>query len=214
VAETQALGLYELMRNTCAHESPRFGTYLGPEWQAPRDLVATTPQHLPGFIFYHPAMQEAVLQAAADAGAEVRRGATVRSAKRGPLPSVEVEQNGHVQELQARLIVGADGRGSVVRKWGGFPSSHDPDRLMISGVLFDEMPVPAEDTSYYVINPTLGQGVPLFPKAVAVSARTSCKTRPLARASKDPQRCRALSKSPSDAGPQPSGMRASAQLAH
>ncbi len=164
VAETQALGLYTLLRNTCAHESPRFGTYLGPEWQEPRDLVATTPQHLPGFIFYHPAMQEAVLQAAVDAGAEVRRGATVRSAKRGPLPSVEVEQNGHVQELQARLIVGADGRGSVVRKWGSFSSSQDPDRLMISGVLFDEMPVPAEDTSYYVINPNLGQGVPLFPQ--------------------------------------------------
>jgi 2-polyprenyl-6-methoxyphenol hydroxylase-like FAD-dependent oxidoreductase len=109
-------------------------------------------------------MQEVVLQAAVDAGAEVRRGATVRSVKRGPLLSVEVEQHGHVQEIQARLIVGADGRGSVVRKWGGFPSSQDPDRLMISGVLFDEMPVPAEDTSYYVISPNLGQGVPLFPQ--------------------------------------------------
>jgi 2-polyprenyl-6-methoxyphenol hydroxylase-like FAD-dependent oxidoreductase len=109
-------------------------------------------------------MQEVVLQAAVDAGAEVRRGATVRSVKRGPLPSVEVEQNGHMQEIQARLIVGADGRGSVVRKWGGFSSSQDPDRLMISGVLFDEMPVPAEDTSYYVISPNLGQGVPLFPQ--------------------------------------------------
>ena len=164
VAETQALGLYALLRNTCAHESLRFGTYLGPEWDEPRDLVATTPQHLPGLTFYHPTMQEVVLQAAADAGAEVRRGATVRSVKRGPLPSVEVEQNGHVQEIQARLVVGADGRGSVVRKWGGFPSSQDPDRLMISGVLFDEMPVPAEDTSYYVISPNLGQGVPLFPQ--------------------------------------------------
>jgi menaquinone-9 beta-reductase len=164
VAETQALGLYTLLRNTCAHESPRFGTYLGPEWDAPRDLVATTPQHLPGFTFYHPRMQEVVIQAAVDAGAEVRRGATVRSVKRGPLPSVEVEQNGQVQEIQARLIVGADGRGSVVRKWGGFSSSQDSDHLMISGVLFDEMPVPAEDTSYYVINPTIGQGVPLFPQ--------------------------------------------------
>jgi 2-polyprenyl-6-methoxyphenol hydroxylase-like FAD-dependent oxidoreductase len=164
VAETQALGLYDLLRKTCAHESPRFGTYLGPEWDAPRDLVATTVQHLPGFTFYHPTMQEAVLQAAVDAGAEVRRGATVRSVKRGPLPSVEVEQNGHVQEVQARLVVGADGRGSVVRKWSGFSSSQDPDHLMISGVLFDEMPVPAENTSYYVIHPNLGQGVPLFPQ--------------------------------------------------
>jgi 2-polyprenyl-6-methoxyphenol hydroxylase-like FAD-dependent oxidoreductase len=164
VAETQALGLYALLRDTCAHESPRFGIYLGSDWDEPRNLVATTPQGLPAFIFYHPTMQEVVLQAAANAGAEIRRGATVRNVKAGPLPSVEVEQKGHVQELQARLIVGADGRGSVVRKWGGFPFSQDPDHLMISGVLFDEMPVPAEDTSYYVISPNLGQGVPLFPQ--------------------------------------------------
>jgi flavin-dependent dehydrogenase len=213
VAETQALGLYALLRDTCAHESPRFGTYLGPEWDEPRNLVATTPQRLPAFNFYHPTMQEVVLQAALDAGAEVRRGATVRNVKRGRLPSVEVEQRGHVQELQARLIVGADGRGSVVRKWGGFPSSQDPDHLMVSGVLFDEMPV-AEDTSYYVISPNLGQGSRYFPKAVAASGLTWCKPRLLALASKDSRRYQALSRNPSEAGRPPSGMPRQRQLAH
>lgn len=164
VAETQALGIYTLLLNTCAHESPRFGTYLGPAWEESRDLVATTPQRLPGFTFYHPTMQEVVLQAAVDAGAEVRRGASVRNVKLGATPCVEVEQDGHVKEIQARLIVGADGRGSVVRKWAGFPSHQDPEHLMISGVLFEDMPVPREDTSYYVISPNLGQGVPLFPQ--------------------------------------------------
>ena len=164
VAEMQALDLYDLLRTTCAHETPWFGVYTGPEFGEPRDLIATTPQRLPAFTFYHPAMQEVLLQAAADAGAEVRRGASVREVRPGGVPTVVVEQEGRVEEIRARLIVGADGRGSVVRKWAGFPVHQDPERLVISGVLFEEMATPQEDTSYYVISPNIGQGVPLFPQ--------------------------------------------------
>jgi 2-polyprenyl-6-methoxyphenol hydroxylase-like FAD-dependent oxidoreductase len=169
VAETQALGLYELLRTTCAHESPWVGLYTvglhtGPEFGEPRDLLATTSQRLPLFTFYHPVMQEVLLQAAAAAGAEVRRGASVRDVKPGGVPTVVVEQGGRVEEIRARLIVGADGRGSVVRKWAGFPVHQDPERLVISGVLFEEMVTPREDTSYLVTSPDLGQGVPLFPQ--------------------------------------------------
>ena len=164
VAETQALGLYELLRTTCAHETPWFGVYTGPEFGEPRDLITTTPQRLPAFTFYHPAMQEVLLQAAANAGAEVRRGASVRDVKLGSLPTAVIEQEGRIEEIQARLIVGADGRSSVVRKWAGFSVHHDPDGLILSGVLFEEMGTPREDTFYYVINPNIGQGVPLNPQ--------------------------------------------------
>jgi 2-polyprenyl-6-methoxyphenol hydroxylase-like FAD-dependent oxidoreductase len=77
---------------------------------------------------------------------------------------VVVEHEGKVEEFQARLVVGADGRGSLVRKWTGFAVQQDPERLLITGVLLENMPTPHEDTSYYIINPTLGQGVPLFPQ--------------------------------------------------
>ena len=90
VAETQALGLYELLRNTCARETRWFAFYVGPEPGVPRDLLATTPQRAPGFAFYHPAMQEVLLQAAADAGAEVRRGASARAVQ----PGGHAERNG------------------------------------------------------------------------------------------------------------------------
>ena len=161
VAETQALGLYDLLRTTCARESPRFGLSTEPEFGEPRDLMATTARRLPFFTFHHPEMQEVLLQAAVDAGAEVRRGASVRDVKLGGVSTVIVEQEGRVEEIRARLIVGADGRGSVVRKWAGFPTHQDPERLVISGVLFEEMPVPQEGTVYYAINPNIGQGVPL-----------------------------------------------------
>jgi 2-polyprenyl-6-methoxyphenol hydroxylase-like FAD-dependent oxidoreductase len=163
VAETQALGLYELLRTTCAHECPRFGLSLGPEVGEPRDLLTTTPQQLPFFNFYHPAMQEVLLHAAADAGAEIRRGASVREVRPGSIPTVVVEQAGRVEEIPARLIVGADGRGSMVRKWAGFPVHHDPEHLVFSGVLFEEMCMPREDTFYYIVSPNLGQGAPLNP---------------------------------------------------
>jgi menaquinone-9 beta-reductase len=163
VAEAQALGIYSLMRGTCGHELPWYVQAVGPEPGVPRDLLATTPQHTPFLAFAHPVMQEVLLQAAADAGADVRRGAHVRHVQPGTVPRVEVEQDGYVEDVRARLIVGADGRASMVRQWADLSVRHDPERLQISGVLFEEMPTPQDNTGYYLINPGLGQSVPLFP---------------------------------------------------
>src|SRR4029434_2153786 len=91
VAEAQALGLYALLQGTCGHYLPWFALSIGPEPGAPRDLRATTPQHAPYLSFAHPMMQEVLLQAAADAGADVRRGAHVRHVQPGTVPRVEVE---------------------------------------------------------------------------------------------------------------------------
>lgn len=163
VAEAKELGIYELLRATCGHELPWWDTYLGLVQTGHRNLVATTHQQAPEFSFYHPAMQEILLQAAADAGAEVRRGTVVREVKREGVPTVVVERDGRVEELQARVVVGADGRTSTTRKWAGFLVRRDPERRLVSGVLFEEMPAP-EDASYLVLNPSIGQHVPLFPQ--------------------------------------------------
>ena len=61
-------------------------------------------------------------------------------------------------------MVGVDGRTSLVRKWVGFTVKQDPQRLQIAGVLFEEMPVPPEDASHAVFNPSLGQTAYLFPQ--------------------------------------------------
>jgi len=164
VAEARELGVYELLRTTCGHELPWFDIYLGSERMIHRNLVATTPQQAPEFSFYHPVMQEVLLQAAADAGAEVRRGARVRDVKPGTLPTVVVEQDGQAHEIQARLVVGADGRASMVRKWAGFTVQRDPDRRVVSGVLFEGMPAAPEDTTYFALKQDIGQIAPLFPQ--------------------------------------------------
>jgi len=164
VAEARTLGIYELLRDTCGHELPAWDMYLGPMSLGRRDFVTTTPLRLPALSLYHPAMQEVLLQAAADGGAEVYRGAVVRNVRPGTIPTVEIERDGAAEEVQARLVVGVDGRASLVRKWAGFTVQQDPPRLQIAGVLFEEMTVPPEDAGYAVFNPSLGQTAYLFPQ--------------------------------------------------
>ncbi len=164
VAEAHEVGIDTLLRGSCAQDLPYEQTQIGSVPAERRDLRTTTPQGVAVLSVYHPAMQEVLLQAPADAGAEVRRGVIARDIKRDGLPTVLVEQDGHSEEVQARLVVGADGRTSMVRKWAGFAVQQDPERLLITGVLLENMPTPQEDTFYYLMNPTIGQGVPLVPQ--------------------------------------------------
>ena len=167
IAEAQALGIYDLLLDTCGHHLPWFDTFMGPQRMEHRDLRTASQQKVAMLAFYHPTMQEVLLQAAADAGAEVRRGVRVRDVKPGAIssaPSVIVEHGGRTEEIQARLVVGTDGRTSLVRKWAGFTVQQDADRRMIGGVLFEQMPGPRDDTNYLIANPNLGQLVALFPQ--------------------------------------------------
>jgi 2-polyprenyl-6-methoxyphenol hydroxylase-like FAD-dependent oxidoreductase len=164
VAEARALGIDQLLRSSCAQVQPYVQMQIGSIRAERRDLRTTTPQGVAVLSVSHPAMQEVLLQAAADAGAEVCRGAIARDIKRNSVPTVLVEQDGRTEEVRARLVVGADGRGSLVRKWTGFAVQQDPERLLISGVLLENLPTPQADTFYYIFNPTIGQGVPLVPQ--------------------------------------------------
>jgi menaquinone-9 beta-reductase len=136
-AEAKLLDIYDLLCTMCAF-GRRWLSGLGPD----RDLVSTTPQQLPNLQFYHPEMQEVLLRAAAEAGAEVRRGALVKSVVGGMPPSVLFETDSGREQVQARLVIGADGRSSSVRKWGNFAVARDRERLIIAGVLLEEVQCP------------------------------------------------------------------------
>ncbi|MEO7850788.1 MAG: NAD(P)/FAD-dependent oxidoreductase [Rubrivivax sp.] len=146
VAEARALGIYDQLATTCGHQTRWWLTYQGTTLVERRDLAATTPHGVGSFNCYHPDMQEVVLQLAVDAGAEVRRGITVEGVESGSPPSVRVCTDGQRSVLQARLVVGADGRASRVRRWGGFTVNQDPDRLVIAGALLEGTSVPDEAT--------------------------------------------------------------------
>ena len=166
VAEASDLGIYELLLSKCAHEIRWLTSYSGTGEIRRRDLVATTPRHTGALGFYHPEMQEVLLEAAANAGAEVQRGASVVDIDRGEPVAAIIEKGGRRQRLSTRLVVGADGRQSRVRKQAGFDLLKDPERLVIAGVLLEGVDV-AEDSVHILINSEMGQ----MPLVVPIGAQ-------------------------------------------
>jgi menaquinone-9 beta-reductase len=159
VAEAQKLGLYDRLIETCAHEQPFFRFFP----MLSRDLRATTPLALPALNFFHPAMQEVIIEAASQAGAEVKRGASVRLVRPGQPPVVTVEADNAVRELTARIVVCADGKSSMGRTWGGFATKRGKQRLFGAGLMLEEMQI-REDTGLAAFNPPAQQGAVLFPQ--------------------------------------------------
>jgi menaquinone-9 beta-reductase len=159
VAEARTLGLYDRLRETCAHELPFVDLAGFPL----RDLRTTTPQQLPSLTFYHPVMQEVVLDSASSAGAEVWRGAVVHEVKPGQPPVATIEEGNSRRELTARMVVCADGKSSMGRTWGGFSTQRGKQRLFGAGLMFEGMRVP-DDTGVFLINPALRQIAYLFPE--------------------------------------------------
>ncbi len=136
VAEAKELGIYDLLLSV-GNELRWWDFYFGSQRAFHRDLLTTTPHGTPLLTFFHPNMQEILLHAATERGAEVRRKATVRSVIKGSPPRVIFEEDGSTSEVSCRLAVGVDGRGSLVRRWAGFEAQKDPDFLAVTGILLD-----------------------------------------------------------------------------
>jgi 2-polyprenyl-6-methoxyphenol hydroxylase-like FAD-dependent oxidoreductase len=163
VAEAQALGVYDTLLGQCGFHPSAFETRLAGNSIGLRDLSATTTPAVHPLTFYHPSAQEALLAAAEGAGAKVRRGARVQAVQPGTDLSVSFEVNGHSDTATARLVVGADGRGSMVRKWGGFGANQDPDQQWLAGVLIEDTSAPRE-YSIAAFNPFTSRLALMFPQ--------------------------------------------------
>jgi 2-polyprenyl-6-methoxyphenol hydroxylase-like FAD-dependent oxidoreductase len=159
VAEAVQLGIFDILRGSCAHELPSVDLGFGP-----RDLVATTSHQLPALSFSHSEMQEALLEATASAGADVRRGVTVQGIEPGKVPAVKIKGTGVPERVSARLIVAADGRGSLARKWADFGVKRNDQPFLFAGVFLQDVATTAE-TAFFIFNPDLGLVVGMVPQA-------------------------------------------------
>lgn len=157
VAEARELGIHELVLDAGGKDVRYVDMGMGQ-----RDLVATTPQKLPALAFYHPEMQEAVLNAAAKAGAEVRRGVTVINIKGGTPPRVLVKDGEHTSELRARLVVAADGRNSTARNWTDFNVHEKVHPFLFAGVALEGASSPTV-SAYLLFNPAVGLATAMTP---------------------------------------------------
>jgi hypothetical protein len=77
IAELRQLGIDDRLMSAFALEAPYFDTYLDGARFDHRELKSTTKQQLSALNWVHHEMEEALLQTAEKAGAEVHRGARV-----------------------------------------------------------------------------------------------------------------------------------------
>lgn len=136
--EAQSLGIYDDLRQGCAREIRREIFSFGGEMSEPRDYSASTPRGTCALSFFHPAMQEQLLSAAAAEGADVWRGATLKAlrpaAREDERPEADFETDGGIRTISARVIVGADGRESRVASLLGLTRERDAPELCIGGL--------------------------------------------------------------------------------
>jgi menaquinone-9 beta-reductase len=149
VAEARRLTIEDLLQS-CGCYVPKVEMGMG----GPRDLAATTAQGLPALGFSHPEMQEALLESASRAGAEVRRGTAVTAIQPGQPPQVQFRASGNTETVSARLVVAADGRSSAARKWAGFEVKYQPHPFLFAGVLLSGLGMP-RNLGHYCFNPAI-----------------------------------------------------------
>ncbi|MFP5322909.1 MAG: NAD(P)/FAD-dependent oxidoreductase [Acidimicrobiia bacterium] len=120
---------------------------------------------LPTFVhFGHPAACTALTAAATEAGATVHHGAKVTDLSFGDRPTVSFRDvEGAEHRFACRMIIGADGRASAVRRRAGFMVRESPTLVSGGGVLVHGDSWPAELLAlvtegdlHYVIAPRAG----------------------------------------------------------
>lgn len=102
---------------------------------------------LPEMGFVHTRMQEEAFAWAAEQGAVTLRPAKIELVRPGNRPSVAVQHDGSTVDVDARLLAGADGKQSGVRRWTGGETQSDPELFRFGGVLVNgvDWPVYTDD---------------------------------------------------------------------
>jgi 2-polyprenyl-6-methoxyphenol hydroxylase-like FAD-dependent oxidoreductase len=173
VVEAEQLGTLEVLREHAhAHDLPFHHTGVHALSHQADNLVERSTVHRPALAFFHPDAQEALLGWAIEQGAEVIRGARVTAVTAGETPSVEWGGNATRGEssrqdgggtASGRLVVGADGRTSLVRKaFGREEQSRGATRLW-AGVRLKNLDWPS-DTGMTMFDPVSGLSCGLFPQ--------------------------------------------------
>ncbi len=140
-ALARELGLLDALAASGSRPLPIWQTYLD---RVPRDPYDWRPDVPTGDGLWgvnHPSLQETLLQRASAAGATVLRPAKVSQPCRDRFGRivVPVKCAARQTEIRARLVVGADGGESGVRKWIGAQTVRDPVYQTIGGCLVDDI---------------------------------------------------------------------------
>ena len=142
VVEAQRTGLYEVLAVASNHHityHAEFGDGIDPtEGDARKLNLAAFLPGVPGPLSIgHPKACQVLWEAAVAAGATALRGVDDVAVKHGASPEVTYEVAGESHTARCRLIVGADGRGSAVRRQAGMPLVQEAQHHFFAGLLVD-----------------------------------------------------------------------------
>lgn len=115
-----------------------------------RDLTTLLPDVPGAFCMGHPGMCVALAGEAIRAGATFRRGIHSIELSAGARPSLAFSyttpDGDKREELRPRLVIGADGRNSHVRRLAGIPTLSDKPHNLVGGMLVADVPEWPADT--------------------------------------------------------------------
>jgi 2-polyprenyl-6-methoxyphenol hydroxylase-like FAD-dependent oxidoreductase len=151
VVEAKRIGLYDDLMAAGGHHLAKhvsYGDTIDPAEASanPLPIDAMVPG-VPGpLCIGHPAHCELVERTARAAGATVLRGVSPIEVKPGTEPLVTYTHEDVEHTASCKIIVGADGRGSLVRRAAGIELQKDPNHHFFSGLLIDDANKFPEDT--------------------------------------------------------------------
>jgi 2-polyprenyl-6-methoxyphenol hydroxylase-like FAD-dependent oxidoreductase len=143
VVETKRLGLYDTLMAAGARHVTRHITFdeaLTPQQAEARvlDMGVFFPDVSGPVTIGHPHHCQTLFDAAKAAGADARRGVRVTDVTLGARPSVTfVDADGQTTTATARLVVGADGRTSMVREAAKVALHQDKPHHWFAGLLVE-----------------------------------------------------------------------------
>jgi 2-polyprenyl-6-methoxyphenol hydroxylase-like FAD-dependent oxidoreductase len=145
VGEAKALGVEPVLLAAGAHIAPVWKTF---DADGTEGLELPMSAMVPGVAgtlnLRHPVACQALIDDAAGAGATVVRGVSDVHVDVGSSPRVTYSTGGSVAEVDAALVVGADGRASTVRRAAGITLERQEPFSYIAGLLVEGLEVPAD----------------------------------------------------------------------
>jgi menaquinone-9 beta-reductase len=145
VKEARDLGVEQILLDAGAHVAPLWMQYIEGGGEPSMAPMAGMVEGIPGSLnLRHPDACQALADAAAAAGATVVRGVHDIKLSSGADVSVSYTSDGP-REARARLVVGADGRSSTVRRQAGISLDRDDPINYIAGLLVDGLSAIPDD---------------------------------------------------------------------
>jgi 2-polyprenyl-6-methoxyphenol hydroxylase-like FAD-dependent oxidoreductase len=139
-AEVRRCGLTEVLERAGSIDIVGVARYHDRQRLSAYYWVEDAIDQLPEVGFVHPVLQECAFTWAAEQGATTLRPAKAVDFHPGTRPSISIQNGDASFEITTRLVVGADGKQSGVRRWTGGETASDPEHHRMGGVLVTGVP--------------------------------------------------------------------------